>query len=79
MVMFSIVIFSSFICRKVLSKLQLDLSEGVIRGIANCKPFFVESFLLLLRRKIDYRLALQNQTLDFDKPEVDQRQERKRI
>ena len=43
--------------RKVLQKLSLEVEPDVIRIIAQCRPWAVENFLLLLRDKMDAFLA----------------------
>ncbi|XP_052707136.1 sperm flagellar protein 1-like isoform X9 [Crassostrea angulata] len=45
--------------RRVLRKLDLDLSDEVIRALANCKPKVVEKVLMLLRLQIDKNLQRQ--------------------
>ncbi|XP_056005761.1 sperm flagellar protein 1-like isoform X15 [Ostrea edulis] len=45
--------------RRVLRKLDLDLSDEVIRALANCKPKVVEKVLMLLRLQIDRNLQRQ--------------------
>ncbi|XP_061184338.1 sperm flagellar protein 1-like isoform X6 [Saccostrea echinata] len=45
--------------RRVLRKLDLDLSDEVIRALANCKAKVVEKVLMLLRLQIDKNLQRQ--------------------
>ena len=45
--------FSSFLNRKVLSKLNYNVPESVVRGITNNKPGVVEVFLWKLKQKIE--------------------------
>ncbi|XP_062569246.1 sperm flagellar protein 1-like isoform X3 [Saccostrea cucullata] len=48
--------------RRVLRKLDLDLSDEVIRALANCKPKVVEKVLMLLRLQIDKNLQRQGRS-----------------
>lgn len=53
--------------RRVLRKLDLDLSDEVIRALANCKPKVVEKVLMLLRLQIDKNLQRQGRSrLEID-------------
>ncbi|XP_048744028.2 sperm flagellar protein 1-like isoform X1 [Ostrea edulis] len=53
--------------RRVLRKLDLDLSDEVIRALANCKPKVVEKVLMLLRLQIDRNLQRQGRSrLEID-------------
>ena len=47
-------------CRKVLGKLGLELSGEVIRALTQCRAWAIESFLSLLRDKIDLYLAAKH-------------------
>lgn len=68
--------------RKVFKKLGFELANDVVANISNCKPWAVEQFLMLIRRKIDRYLYEQgrsvkgagNQSNINDKPEADQAQ-----
>ncbi|XP_061184311.1 sperm flagellar protein 1-like isoform X2 [Saccostrea echinata] len=48
--------------RRVLRKLDLDLSDEVIRALANCKAKVVEKVLMLLRLQIDKNLQRQGRS-----------------
>lgn len=51
----------------MLRKLDLDLSDEVIRALANCKPKVVEKVLMLLRLQIDKNLQRQGRSrLEID-------------
>lgn len=51
----------------MLRKLDLDLSDEVIRALANCKPKVVEKVLMLLRLQIDRNLQRQGRSrLEID-------------
>ena len=43
--------------RRVLRRLQLDLSINVIRAVADCTPWAIETVLGVLRHKINLRLS----------------------
>ncbi|XP_064631492.1 sperm flagellar protein 1-like isoform X8 [Lineus longissimus] len=66
--------------RKVLKKLNMELSEDVIRSIATNKPSTVERVLLIMRSKIDkILLSERNRQVGkgqySDRPEADQGRE----
>ncbi|XP_067937350.1 sperm flagellar protein 1-like [Watersipora subatra] len=59
--------------RKVLKKLDIQLSEEVMRDITLCKPFVVERLLLEIRQNIDTMLFEQHKrNTQADAPEADQ-------
>ncbi|KAI0209253.1 Sperm flagellar protein 1 [Lamellibrachia satsuma] len=45
------------LCRRVLRRLGVDLSADVIQAIAECKPWVIETVLVVLRHKINLRLS----------------------
>ena len=51
------IVFFLLFSRKVLSKLSLELSGEVIRALTQCRQWAIESFLTVLRDKIDFYLA----------------------
>ncbi|XP_022345380.1 sperm flagellar protein 1-like isoform X10 [Crassostrea virginica] len=67
--------------RRVLRKLDLDLSDEVIRALANCKPKVVEKVLMLLRLQIDKNLQRQGRSrLEIDAnfaQSMDQKEQKK--
>lgn len=69
------------VCRRVLRKLDLDLSDEVIRALANCKPKVVEKVLMLLRLQIDKNLQRQGRSrLEIDAnfaQSMDQKEQKK--
>ena len=71
--------------RKPFKKLGFEVSEDVVKSIVSCKPWAIEHFMMMLRRKIDRHLYehrrdpqgapsyTQSERPSYDtRPEVDQ-------